>query len=404
MNPTGKAAREVIRFLDELRKIGKLTDGVQLENGGRLQVSILDRTQQLPPGLDGNVKDNHILQVALRLKETKKSVLLVTKDADLRIKADVLGQQSADYVPGYENLEGGIYTGAREIQTDNARIDHFYKARKMDLAEFLKAHPQTVDPSENEYLSIKGPSKSALARISLDRGEVDLLHLPDEKIFGILPRNREQRFAFHALLDPSVQIITLSGRAGTGKTLMAIACGLEQVTHEMRYRKMLIARPTVPMGRDLGFLPGELGEKLDPWMQPVYDNLELLLGDSQKGESDREKRHTTGADYLMNSGLLSVEPLSYIRGRSIPRQFIIIDETQNLSPHETKTIITRVGEGTKIVFTGDYYQIDHPYLNFYTNGLTFLIERFRNQKLAAHINLLKGERSELAELASQLLE
>ena len=172
----------------------------------------------------------------------------------------------------------------------------------------------------------------------------------------------------------------------------------------MRYRKLLIARPPVPMGRDLGFLPEELGEKLDPWMQPVYDNLELLLGDSQKGESDREKRHTTGADYLMNSGLLSVEPLSYIRGRSIPRQFIIIDETQNLSPHETKTIITRVGEGTKIVFTGDYYQIDHPYLNFYTNGLTFLIERFRNQKLAAHINLLKGERSELAELASQLLE
>lgn len=245
---------------------------------------------------------------------------------------------------------------------------------------------------------------------------------------AIHPRNREQHFAMDALLDPDIKLVTIAGKAGTGKTLLAIAAGLEMVLSEQLYRKLLVARPVVPMGRDLGFLPGELEEKLRPWMQPIYDNLEFLLegptkpkeerryGKKRNGDKDKEKedenkekelvakKSESTIQYLHQAGLLDVEPLTYIRGRSIPHQYVIIDEAQNLSPHEAKTIITRAGEGTKVIFTGDFYQIDHPYLNLYTNGLTFTFNRMKGQPIFAHITLEKGERSELAELASKLME
>jgi len=212
------------------------------------------------------------------------------------------------------------------------------------------------------------------------------------------------------LLDPEIQLVTIAGRAGTGKTLLALAAGLYQVLENQFYKKLLVARPVIPMGRDIGFLPGELEEKIKPWMQPIYDNLEFLLENDeneeiyQKEKIDKKRDIHTTLDYLKQMGILDVEPLTYIRGRSIPRQFIIIDEAQNLSPHEAKTIITRAGIGTKIVLTGDYYQIDHPYLNLYTNGISYTFNKMMGQPIFAHVTLEKGERSELAELASKLME
>ncbi len=392
----GKAARETIRRLDRLRGTGSLTEGVPLENGGRLRVYFLTQGfGTLPPGLDSNVKDNHILLTALELKKDGSTVQIVTRDADLRIKAEVLGLETTDYRE-YAEEKDDAPSGFREIAVGDEAVDRFYRAHTLPIPPA----PEGTEPiGMNEYLFLRGDTKSALARHDHKENNALPLRYQSEKVFNIQAKNREQRYAFEALLDPDLQLITLAGKAGTGKTLLAIACGLHQVISSQVYRRLLIARPIMPMGRDIGFLPGELAEKIQPWMQPVYDNLELILGN---GQGKDEKR--VGIEYLADAGLLAVEPLTYIRGRSIPRQFIVIDEAQNLSPHEAKTIITRAGEGSKIVFTGDYYQIDHPYLNRYSNGLSFTIDRFRGQEIAAHITLLKGERSALAELASRLME
>ena len=216
--------------------------------------------------------------------------------------------------------------------------------------------------------------------------------------FGLKARNKEQKFALDLLLDEEVRLVTLIGKAGTGKTLIALASGLQKVIEESRYRRLAVSRPVIPMGNDLGFLPGDINEKLRPWMQPIYDNLEFLFNNRDKSEK---------IDQLVNSmrdlDILELEALTYIRGRSIPNQFLLVDEAQNLSPHEIRTVITRVGEGTKIVLTGDPYQIDHPYLDSNSNGLTFVVERFKNEKIAGHITLTKGERSDLAELGAKLL-
>lgn len=393
----GKAARETIRRLDHLRGKGSLTEGVPLENGGSLRVYFLTQGfGTLPPGLDSNVKDNHILLTALELKKEGSSVQIVTRDADLRIKAEVLGLETTDYREYAEEKDEPAPAGFREINVGDESVDRFYRAHSLNVAPPAEG---TESTGVNEYLFLRGETKSALARYDHIEKTALPLRYQSEKVFNIQAKNREQRYAFEALLDPDLQLVTLSGKAGTGKTLLAIACGLHQVISSQVYRRLLIARPIMPMGRDIGFLPGELAEKIQPWMQPVYDNLELILGN---GQGKEEKR--IGIDYLADAGLLAVEPLTYIRGRSIPRQFIVIDEAQNLSPHEAKTIITRAGEGSKIVFTGDYYQIDHPYLNRFSNGLSFTIDRFRGQEISTHITLLKGERSALAELASRLME
>ena len=221
-----------------------------------------------------------------------------------------------------------------------------------------------------------------------------------EGVWGIYPRNLEQTFALEALLDDSIKLVTLSGGAGTGKTLLAIAAGLTKTTDEDEYHKLLVARPVFPLGKDLGFLPGDLDEKLNPWMQPIFDNLELLLAGGVHG---RQKRMSKSYQELINQGMLQVEPLTYIRGRSLPNIYFVVDESQNLTPHEVKTILTRAGEGTKIVLTGDPYQIDNPYIDAENNGLTYVIEKFKNEKIAAHVTLQRGERSELATTAATLL-
>jgi PhoH-like ATPase len=231
-------------------------------------------------------------------------------------------------------------------------------------------------------------------------GLIRLLDQRTEGIWGIYPRNPEQAFALEALLDDNIQLVTLIGGAGTGKTLLALAAGLAKTTEEDEYHKLLVSRPIFPLGRDVGFLPGDIDEKMNPWMQPIYDNLELLLSG---GITSKQKRFSKSYQELINQGMLAVEPLTYIRGRSIPNQFFIVDEAQNLTPHEIKTILSRAGEGTKVILTGDPYQIDNPYIDAENNGLTYVIERFRKEKIAAHVTLSRGERSELATLAAALL-
>lgn len=419
MSSIGKAARETIRTIDRLRMKGKITEGVPLENGATVQVYILENYENLPEGLDHAIKDNYILSAALQLRSyTGRPTAILTKDADLRIKADVLGITAWDY---HENGVQGehLYPGERTIETSDELVDRFYEGETISWTADLPEGDRKSPPVINEYVTLKSPSRSALARCGADEKLRPLIEKPG---MSIHPRNREQRFALDALLDPDIRLVTIAGKAGTGKTLLAIAAGLEMVLSEQLYRKLLVARPVVPMGRDLGFLPGELDEKLRPWMQPIYDNLEFLLEgkprdekrqpgkrEGERQDENKEKDLTarksdSTIQYLHQAGLVDVEALTYIRGRSIPHQYVIIDEAQNLSPHEAKTIITRAGEGTKIVFTGDFYQIDHPYLNLYTNGLTFTFNRMKGQSLFAHITLEKGERSELAELASTLME
>ncbi len=417
MSSIGKAAREIIRSIDLLRTRGNLTEGVVLENGSILQVYILDNLEVLPEGLDRIVKDNYLLSTGIKIKKNyHKEVSIVTKDADLRIKADVLGIHAQDYNTDLNDqlYLQKLYTGIRTIQTTDEWIDKFYHGESLIWKS--EKNKFSLNPDEppiivNEYITLKSDNKSALAR-AYKNGT--LIHLKDSKIMNIIAKNREQKFAVDALLDPEIQLITIAGRAGTGKTLIALAAGLHQVLEKESFKKLLVARPVIPMGRDIGFLPGELEEKIKPWMQPIYDNLEFLLENGkdvrdesyEKDKNDKKIKkdiHTTIA-ILKQMNVLDVEPLTYIRGRSIPRQFIIIDEAQNLSPHEAKTIITRAGVGSKVVLTGDYYQIDHPYLNLYTNGISYTFHKMMNQNIFAHITLEKGERSELAELASKLMD
>jgi len=249
-----------------------------------------------------------------------------------------------------------------------------------------------------------------LGRLNIPEGRIDQLRKLKGAVWGIRPRNKEQNFALDVLLDERVPLVTLVGKAGTGKTLIAVAAGLQMVVEERRYNRLLISRPVIPMGRDIGYLPGDLEEKLGPWMQPIYDNVEFLAsidraGDSQprSNNNNNNARRSSYIDYLFDEGILEIEPLTYIRGRSIPNQFMIIDEAQNLTPHEVKTILTRVGDNTKIIFTGDPYQIDNPYVDTSSNGLVHLVNRFKKETLARHVTLFKGERSELAELAATLL-
>jgi len=410
MTSIGKAAREIIRAIDLLRTKGKLTEGVKLENSSILQVFILENLEELPEGLDRVIKDNYLLSTGIKLKKVyNKKVTIITKDADLRIKADVLGIHAEDYNTNHSDTIEKLYTGERIIQTTEEWIDKFYHNEELiwnvEKPNFALDYIEPI--VVNEYITLKSERKSALARAHKSGR---LIHIKEKKILNIIPKNREQRFTIDALLDPEIQLVTIAGRAGTGKTLLALAAGLYQVLENQLYKKLLVARPVIPMGRDIGFLPGELEEKIKPWMQPIYDNLEFLLENDeneeiyQKEKIDKKRDIHTTLDYLKQIGILDVEPLTYIRGRSIPRQFIIIDEAQNLSPHEAKTIITRAGIGTKIVLTGDYYQIDHPYLNLYTNGISYTFNKMMGQPIFAHVTLEKGERSELAELASKLME
>ncbi len=393
----GQNARTVSRMLDGFRHGGSLSEGVALANGGRLRVIFNQTKSRLRNGqaaiAGSHSVDSRIIALALSVQRAtpKLPTILVTKDINLRIKADALGLPAEDYESDRVNLSD-LYTGMFELTVPAAQLAGFRSA-----GEFVLPTGRTYYPNEYCALIEEGHTKRA-ALTKVDASGKKLIPILDirEGVWGIKPRNREQHFALDALLDDRIKLVTLMGKAGTGKTLLAMAAGLKRTAQDREFRRVVVARPTVALGREIGFLPGTLEEKLGPWMQPIHDALEML-GDLNMGQENR--RHGD----LMRSGMIVVEALSYIRGRSIASQFMIIDEAQNLTPLEAKTIITRVGNGTKIIFTGDPYQIDNPYVDSASNGFNYLISKFRGQSLAAHIELQRGERSELAELAANIL-
>lgn len=396
----GRNARAVSRLLDGLRAKGRLFEGVALDNGGRLKVELNHRSFQKLQDVFGEMSnDNRILAVAMNYlleeqqNENPRPVVLVSKDTLVRIKADVLGLRAEDYLSDRVVALTDLYPGYLTLRVHPGLIDNFYNSRFLPVADLnLK---DSLYPHEFVILKDElGTSKSALLKTSADTKRLEPLFLSNDTIWGIGARNVQQRMALELLLNDEIPLVTLTGKAGTGKTLLALAAGLMKIEDERKYKKLLIARPVVPMGKDIGYLPGEKDEKLRPWMQPVYDNLEYLFDTKKPGDIEK---------ILAGMGSIQVEALTYIRGRSIPGQFIIIDEAQNLSKHEVKTIVSRVGEGSKIVLMGDPEQIDHPYLDASSNGLTYLVERFKDQASSGHINLERGERSHLAQLAADLL-
>ncbi len=396
----GRNAREVSRVLDRLRELGNLSAGVPLfpgKNDATLSIYLGHDLSLLPRLLDDKT-DNRILSVALSLQKkvgSKNKVILITKDSNLRIKSDSLGVSSEDFEADKIN-SSELYTGTLELEIGSDKINEIHAKgfinnctdEKLFANQFLILKEKN---SDNSYIH---------AYYDKVKKRISSLKLGYEKVWGISPRNTEQILGLWALLNDDIKLVTLTGGAGTGKTLLAIASALAKTTDEDVYNKTLIARPIFPLGKDIGFLPGDIDEKLNPWMQPIFDNLELLLNGEN---SSRNKRENKSYQELITQGLLSVEPLTYIRGRSLPHCYFLVDEAQNLTPHEIKTIITRVGEGSKIVLTGDPYQIDNPYIDSTNNGLTHVIERFKDSEIAAHVTYKQGERSKLASLAAEYL-
>lgn len=391
-NELGSHARQFSRSLDKLREKGKLNKGVKLENGGTLRI-IFPENESGHLVFGNKTVDSRIVAMGLEIQKAQPKVrtIIVSKDINLRLKADAFGLEAEDYETDRVFLTD-LYTGMIEQTVSAEKMTKFRADGELELNGNGKFFP-------NEYCTLteEGNAKrTALTKV--DPTGTKLIPILDcrEGVWGIKPRNREQHFAFDALLDDKIKLVTLMGKAGTGKTLMAMAAGLKRTVMDREFRRLVVARPTISMGKELGFLPGSLEEKLAPWMQPIHDALEML-SDLNMGH---EHRRSTD---LMRSGSIVVEALSYIRGRSIANQFMVIDEAQNLTPLEVKTIVTRVGHGTKIVFTGDPYQIDNPYVDSASNGFNYVISKFREHPIAAHIELQKGERSELAELAANIL-
>jgi Predicted ATPase related to phosphate starvation-inducible protein PhoH len=392
----GKSARVVSRYIDALRLKGKIAQGVKTENGGSIKVEF-SRDHILPGGLNFNKSDNDILNIAYYYhkeqsnKSNKKPVIIVTKDTNLRIKAEALGIEAQDYNNDKIKYDE-LYLGSAEVEIAPAKIDEFYQNKKITL-EKDKYYP-------NQFLILKandGSKKSAVGRVDQSGEVLKALSPQEPTAWGIKPLNKEQRFAMELLLDDSVDLVTLVGSAGTGKTLITLATGLRRTFDDETFRRLLVCRPIVPVGRDLGFLPGTMEEKLDAWMGAIYDNLSFLANKKNPEDGEEEVR------YLTTSGKLEIASVTHIRGRTLPKQYMIVDDAQNLSPHEIKTILSRAGQGTKVVVTGDPYQIDTPYLDIESNGLTYLVERFKGQKSYGHITFTKTERSSLADLAGKLL-
>ena len=398
LSSLGRNARQVARYLDEFREQGRLREGVPL-GAGKGSIRVIFSERQLPPELRNghSTTDDRILAVALDVREREPGLpaVFVTKDTNLRIRADAMGLRTEDYDAEGVALDE-LWSGITEVTVGSEAVDQFYSHGLVEVA--AAAEP----PPPNEFAVLRdraNPQHSAVGKYSATRqGFVPLVKLPKEGIWGIRPRNKEQSFALDLLLNDEVRLVTIVGKAGTGKTLLAIAAGLHKTLEENAYQKLLVSRPIFPLGRDIGYLPGTVEEKLNPWMQPIFDNVEYLMNLSRA-----DKKLGRGYHELVDLGILEIEPLTYIRGRSIPNQYMIVDEAQNLTPHEVKTIVTRAGDGTKIVLTGDPYQIDNPYVDQTNNGLIHVVNKFRNEKLAGHITLSKGERSPLAELAANLL-
>ncbi len=384
----GRNARAAIRELASLKAFGKgdLHDGVTLQNGATVRI-IMEMKTDFVKSLAMTINDNKILMAAYYLVEQGKRVVFVSKDFAARVKAEAIGLETEDY----ENLKFSyetISSGIRHVELEKTLIDHFYKDSHLSLPGMQ------FRPNEYAILGCQEHS-SAVARYDTASQMLSpLVKIPT--MWGIKPRNVEQKCAMDALLRDDCKLVTLLGPAGTGKTLLALACGLRKVFDEGLYTKILVSRPIVPLGRDIGYLPGTKEEKLSSWMQPIFDNLELLCASLGNEPSDTLR-------WVLDSKKIEMEAVTYIRGRSLPKMFIIIDEAQNLTPHEIKTIISRAGEGTKVVLAGDPTQIDNPYLDKDSNGLTYTVGKFDNSQLHSHIFLEKTERSELAALATELM-
>ena len=390
----GRNARECVRQLDSVRALGSLAQGVALERDGFVQVYVPEKKLNLAVSLQPGSGDNAILQSAIEIRDAhpERRTIFITMDVNLRIRADALNLQTEVYE--HQSIEPELLqTGVIDLTLPTNELESFFHdgAVVIPADQHLSPNVCATIHDENDL------NRTALARFHEQGRLLKKLITPRDGVLNIRPRNREQSFALDLLLDDSVQLVTLVGSAGTGKTLLALAAGLSRVAEEGAYSKLVVSRPIIPMGRDLGYLPGSMQEKMDPWMKPVFDNLEFLLVGSGK------RRGIPHFEELIESGTLQVEPLTYIRARSLPQQFVIIDEAQNLTPHEAKTIITRCGEGTKIVFTGDPNQIDNPYVDASTNGLMYIADKLHDEALVGHIVLHKGERSALANLAVKRL-
>lgn len=389
----GKNARHVIRYIDGLKQksAGDLHSGVQIDNGVtvRIHVEMRPSSEKKAFPLPLDRAPNKILNVAFQIRESGQRVVLVSKDFVTRVKAVAIGLEAEDY----ENLKVSydeIYHGYRKIEVPKRDIDIFYKDGFLNL--------DIKDLAPNEYCLLTSPEQSsAVGKYDKRNGRLEPLLKLSRDIWGINPLNFEQKCALDLLLRDDIKLVTLVGQAGTGKTLLALASGLRKVFDEGIYSRILVSRPIMPLGKDIGYLPGSKEEKLYHWMQPIYDNLEFLCN-TTGGENGSETQ-----EWIMESKKIEMEAVTYIRGRSLPKMFIIIDEAQNLTPHEVKTVISRAGQGTKVILTGDPTQIDNPYLDKDSNGLTFIIGKFREYPLYGHIFLERTERSELAALAAEVL-
>ena len=388
----GLNARTMNRTLDGLRSKGSLFSGVSLGRGkGKVFAAQYD-PRYMPAGMETGDSDNKIIAVALRLKLDGHNVAIISRDLNMRVKSDSFGIECFDYQPqqAVKSVDS-LYEGASTVDVSTSLIDDFYAGQEVFLP------PQKIKLFPNHFLVLKSEEDSQKTAICRFKSYEEPLRkvFTYKDIWGLSANNKEQKYAMDLLFDKNVHILSLTGKAGTGKTLIAAACGLEQVLHSTRsqggYDKLIITRPVQPMGRDIGFLPGTLEEKMMPWIAPLRDNLEYLFGDK------------TALDIQMEQGVVEIEAMTYIRGRSISNAFMIVDEAQNLTTHELKTIITRVGHGTKLILTGDIQQIDNSYVDAVSNGLTYAVEKFKTYDISGHVTLHKGERSKLATLAAEIL-
>jgi PhoH-like ATPase len=390
----GSQARSIIRSLDNLRSLGSLSKGVRPQRGmGLIRVSSYNPLC-LPDDLDLEDSDNQIIATALSEKESSaksRKVVVVSRDINMRVKCDALGLLTEDYqAEQVVDHAEGLYTGRAEILIDEQQIDKFYSSDEI-----------WIDPEEHKLcpnqfvmlISNSNDKKTALARFGNYNEPLKKIVKSNKKIWSTEPRNKEQQFAFDLLLNPDIPVVSLVGKAGSGKTLLALAAGLEQTFGQgATYKKIVVTKPVEPVGKDIGFLPGSMEEKMLPWLAPIQDNLQFLMGDDK-----------ATLELYMDKGQIEVEAMTFIRGRSISNAFIVIDEVQNMTQHEIKTVLTRVGEGTKIVLTGDIEQIDNVYIDATNNGLSYVVERLKEEKITGHVTLLKGERSKVATIAATKL-
>ena len=400
----GVNARRIIKELDELRLKGSLQNGVRLGKGKGVLKIKNHASDKLPLDLDRSIADNMIISTALNQDGPldNRKTIIVSRDINMRVICDSIGIPSEDYKENQAiKKESDLYSGFATCLVDDQTIDSFYRDSPVKLEK--EEHPGLCPNQFIMLVSSSNDKKTALSKFKRYGSKLEKIIDIRDGVWGVKPRNKEQMFAIDLLTDPSVQVVSLIGKAGSGKTLLAIAAGLEQVlinrsipkkdrNFDTCYKRLVVSRPVMPMGRDIGFLPGTMQEKMAPWLAPVQDNLKFLTGDDQ----------VTLDDYI-DRGLIEMEALTYIRGRSIANAYIVVDEAQNLTPHEIKTILTRVGEGTKIVLTGDIEQIDNIYVNEMSSGLTHAVEKMKNYELSGHVTLKKGERSNVASLAAKVL-